>query len=137
MKVTFFHGSHNTDVTVYAKDGELTPRQIVKVERELCGMADCSCFLYPIYGKTADEATAVLTKDGELSVYREVELAYDIENLPYVSRGDFCAEVDRLSEAVQGSYSMRGKYTAVINCPVGGYEWLLEELQDSCLTVVK
>lgn len=58
MEINFSHGFHNTNITVYAKGGELTSRQIKKVEKKLCGMADCSCPMYPIYGITANEATA-------------------------------------------------------------------------------
>lgn len=139
MEINFSHGFHNTNITVYAKGGELTPRQIKKVEKKLCGMADCSCPMYPIYGITANEATAVLTKDGELSVYYEVWVEYDIENLPFITSADFCADVDGWAETVQGSYSPRGKYLAMIKCPVENYEWLVNALRDSelGLTVVK
>ena len=135
MRITFTDYFHNTTCVVYAKDGELNTKQINKIEKTLCGMSDCSCGLYPIYGVTHDGATASLSKDGDLLVYHEVAVSYNIDLMPYILRSQFANKVDAFASTVNGEYDMREGYRAIIKCPRENYKWMLAALQDSDLSI--
>jgi len=137
MKITF-SGYHDTEISVYAKNGELTENQLNRIYKAMCSKEGCFCRKKPVTGVTVAGALAEI-KDDRLYVYYEVWVEYDIENLPFITSADFCADVDGWAETVQGSYSPRGKYLAMIKCPVENYEWLLDAIQDSDsgLVVVK
>lgn len=135
MKITFKDYFHNTTCVVYAKSGKLNPQQVNNIEKTLCGMSDCSCGLYPIYGVTHDGATAALSAEGDLLVYHEVAVSYNIDLMPYILRSQFVNKVDAFASTVNGEYVMCDGYRAIIKCPRDNYKWLLATLQDSDLSI--
>jgi hypothetical protein len=43
-KITLHNHFHNTEVTIHAEVGDvLTPSQLKRVRKALCGMRDCGC----------------------------------------------------------------------------------------------
>lgn len=42
-KITLTNSFHGTEVALIVRDGELSPRQIRRAKRELCGVRGCSC----------------------------------------------------------------------------------------------
>lgn len=67
MNKTFTHLFHSTAVRLNVADGEyLTASQKAKLERELCGMPDCSCDFYP-----------VVSEDGHWKIYQDGEIVAD------------------------------------------------------------
>jgi len=43
QKIICTNSFHNATCTVIAKNGKLSAHQIKKIEKSLCGMADCCC----------------------------------------------------------------------------------------------
>lgn len=43
MKIKLTNSFHNTEVTLIARDGELSARQVRRAKRELCGVRGCAC----------------------------------------------------------------------------------------------
>lgn len=64
MKKVFVHEFHETAVTLDVTDGVfLTDSQRKKLEKELCGMSDCSCNFYPVISQDAHWR---IYKDGQV-----------------------------------------------------------------------
>lgn len=43
MKITLRNNFHNTEAVVIPRNGELSPRQVNRALKKLCGMKDCCC----------------------------------------------------------------------------------------------
>ena len=43
MRITFFNNFHNTKVSVNSNDWTLSSRQVARIRKTLCGIADCMC----------------------------------------------------------------------------------------------
>ena len=43
MKLTLKNDFHNTEITINAKNEKLSPEQVKKAQKHLCGMSDCCC----------------------------------------------------------------------------------------------
>lgn len=43
MKITLYNDFHNTEITLIVKNGMLSPAQVKKSKKALCGIAGCTC----------------------------------------------------------------------------------------------
>lgn len=43
MKITLKNDFHNTEINLVVKDGKLSPAQVKRSRKALCGIAGCTC----------------------------------------------------------------------------------------------
>jgi hypothetical protein len=68
-KITLHNHFHNTEVTIRAEVGDvLTPSQLKRASKSLCGMQDCQCGAFSHQDRATDENGLGTNDADELTV---------------------------------------------------------------------